>query len=347
MDERGGRIQQPVQERAKRLTSAEKSRRCRQKRAKRCKAAEKKRRQRQKIAEKRKGSKRNADTLERIRECLRRKKLREQPNTNALVSIESENSIGESLPSSSDISHLIQKLNSTVLLPDNFQDKLKDLKSSTQKHYLKSTAVDDTNEIHRAPVCVVCDEFIIKLDDMQWIDKDTLLQHSKRLGLKEYEEHHCLILPESLKCQYMVDDPQLKHLLLSPRARRQSNEYMCCTSCKTSLRPHMTEKAPPRLSIANGFAIGKIPDEKKAEKRAKRCKATSVPAAAAAAAVAVPATTNVAATPTATNVAAATTAATADDASPIASRTRHGSSCSPTDTKNILYLRYSEKIEKK
>eukprot|EP00562_Extubocellulus_spinifer_P030714 CAMPEP_0178713792 /NCGR_PEP_ID=MMETSP0699-20121125/19639_1 /TAXON_ID=265572 /ORGANISM="Extubocellulus spinifer, Strain CCMP396" /LENGTH=41 /DNA_ID= /DNA_START= /DNA_END= /DNA_ORIENTATION= len=23
----------------------------------------------------------------------------------------------------------------------------------------------------------------------------------------------------------------------------------------------MTEKAPPRLSIANGFAIGKIPDE--------------------------------------------------------------------------------------
>ena len=262
MDERGGRIQQPVQERAKRLTSAEKARRCRQKRAKRCKAAEKKRRQRQKIAEKRKGSKRNADTLERIRECLRRKKLREQPNTNtnALVSIESENSIGESLPSSSDISHLIQKLNSTVLLPDNFQDKLKDLKSSTQKHYLKSTAVDDTNEIHRAPVCVVCDEFIIKLDDMQWIDKDTLLQHSKRLGLKEYEEHHCLILPESLKCQYVVDDPQLKHLLLSPRARRQSNEYMCCTSCKTSLRPHMTEKAPPRLSIANGFAIGKIPD---------------------------------------------------------------------------------------
>ena len=66
--------------------------------------------------------------------------------------------------------------------------------------------------------------------------------------------------------------------------------------------------------------------QKKAEKRAKRCKATSVPAAAAAAAV--PATTNVVATPTATNV-AATTAATADDASPIASRTRHGSSCSP------------------
>ena len=81
-----------------RLKAAERQRRCRQKKAEereqrpilaersrkqRLKAAEKKRRQRQKIAEKRKGSKRNADTLERIRECLRRKKLREQPNTNA------------------------------------------------------------------------------------------------------------------------------------------------------------------------------------------------------------------------------------------------------------------------
>ena len=109
--------------------------------------------------------------------------MREQPNTNALISIDSESSSidASSSSSSDDISSLIEKLNSTVLLPDNFQDKLKDLKSSTQKHYLKSTAVDDTNEIHRAPVCVVCDEFIIKLDDMQWIDKDTLLQHSKRL----------------------------------------------------------------------------------------------------------------------------------------------------------------------
>jgi len=180
---------------------------------------------------------------------------------NTLASVASESSAEFSLSGSDGTTRLIEKLNSTVLLPDDFEEKLEELKSNARKQYLKTTAVDDTGEVHRAPVCVVCDEFIIKLDDIQWIEKDTLLEHSKRLGLKEYEEHHSLTLPESLKCQYMADDPQLKHLLLSPRARRQNNEYMCCTSCKTSLRPHMTEKAPPRLSIANGFVIGKIPDE--------------------------------------------------------------------------------------
>jgi hypothetical protein len=220
------------------------------------------RRSRQKSAQKRKRSIINAGTLERTRQYRRRKMLREQHNKRILASIASERSVTESSSSSGDvISNLLDKLNSIVLLPDNFKEKLEELKSSAQKHYLKSTAVDETNEVHRAPVCVVCDEFIIKLDEMQWIHKETLLQHSMRLGLKEYEEHHSVALPESLKLQYMVDDPQLKHLLLSPRARRHNNEYMCCISCKTSLRPHMIETAPPRLSIANGFVIGKIPDE--------------------------------------------------------------------------------------
>jgi hypothetical protein len=58
----------------------------------------------------------------------------------------------------------------------------------------------------------------------------------------------------------MVDDLELKKLLLSPRARKENDSYMCCTSCKVSLRPHMVDCAPPRLAIANGFAIGKIPD---------------------------------------------------------------------------------------
>ena len=72
---------------------------------------------------------------------------------------------------------------------------------------------------------------------------------------------HALLLPDSLKEQYMVDDSELHHLLLSPRARRKDASYMCCSTCKTSLRSHMVNTAPPRHAIANGFAIGRIPDE--------------------------------------------------------------------------------------
>jgi hypothetical protein len=201
--------------------------------------------------QKRKHGNNNANTVERMKQYRRKKKQRLHLNNKSELS-----------PFSTDeVTNLLEKLNSTVLLPENFEEKLQHLKSAAHNHYLKTTAVDEAGEVHRAPVCVVCDELIIKLDDMQWIEKKTLLLHSKRLGSKEYEEHHGLTLPESLKRQYMVIDPELKDLLLSPRARIQNTEYMCCSSCKSSLRPHMKDKVPPRLAIANGFVIGKVPDE--------------------------------------------------------------------------------------
>ena len=91
--------------------------------------------------------------------------------------------------------------------------------------------IDDISENHMAPVCVVCDRFIIKHDDVKWVEKDVLLQHHMRLSRAEYENHHRLLLPVSLKEQCVVEDSDLSQLLLSPRARRKDDSYMCCSSC--------------------------------------------------------------------------------------------------------------------
>ena len=62
--------------------------------------------------------------------------------------------------------------------------------------------------------------------------------------------------------QYQVDDFDLKHLLLSPRARLCDEGYECCESCFCSLKSSKKGDSakPPKFSIANGFAIGHIPD---------------------------------------------------------------------------------------
>ena len=85
----------------------------------------------------------------------------------------------------------------------------------------------------------------------QWNTKEPdVLSHSKhgvRLSRAEYEIHHSMLLPDSLKEQYMVEDSDLKHLLLSPRAGRKDDSYMCCSSCKTSL--HLLQESIEKKSI--------------------------------------------------------------------------------------------------
>jgi hypothetical protein len=71
-------------------------------------------------------------------------------------------------------------------------------------------------------------------------------------------------LKPELVSQYQVEDFDLKDLLLSPRAQRSSSgsHYQCCCSCYNSLTKGKKEEGrnPPKFSIANGFAIGHIPN---------------------------------------------------------------------------------------
>ncbi len=126
-----------------------------------------------------------------------------------------------------------------------------------------STCIDGDKNRHRAHVCVICDCLIIGLEPVKYVDKETLLQHSEKLCVSQYEEYYDGIpLNSELVRQYQVDDFDLKHLLLSPRARIRDEGYECCESCFCSLKSTKKNDSakPPKFSIANGFAIGHIPD---------------------------------------------------------------------------------------
>ena len=88
--------------------------------------------------------------------------------------------------------------------------------------------------------------------DIKWVHKQTLLEHAKRLQDSE--------LTEPVKHCYKVFDEDLKHLLLSPRARSTTeNNYSCCWQCYRSLRQDRENKCPPKFAISNKWAIGELP----------------------------------------------------------------------------------------
>jgi len=117
----------------------------------------------------------------------------------------------------------------------------------------------DNNEVHKVPVCVVCDCSIIGTEEFEWITMQCLRYHENVLS-SQY--HYTEGINPVLKSQYKVEKEELSHLLLSPRARFRSdlNSYTCCQKCYSSLCEMKRLKKPPKYAISNGFAIGHIPE---------------------------------------------------------------------------------------
>jgi hypothetical protein len=79
------------------------------------------------------------------------------------------------------------------------------------------------------------------------------------LSITAYRDHFGYeSLNEELIKQYQVQDEDLHGYLLSPRSKLSEDGYQCCSSCKLSLASKT--EACPKYSIANGFAIGCIPN---------------------------------------------------------------------------------------
>ena len=116
---------------------------------------------------------------------------------------------------------------------------------------------DSEHQYHRALGCVVCDEHIIGVEDVHYVTKNHLLEHKERLGVESYEGFHG-VMDEELKRQYEVGG--LEGILLSRRfGRDNADAFTVCSCCYNSLRKGTTT-SPPKYSIANGFAIGSIPE---------------------------------------------------------------------------------------
>ncbi len=138
------------------------------------------------------------------------------------------------------------------------------IKSPIQKaRYYDQTVQEGQNpNAFRVPVCVLCDRLIIGCEEVRKLSAKALIAQSSRISVNSYEEFHELLLKEELILQYQISG--LEGLLLSPRARQTTSAdgdvcYDACSNCAQSWSA--TEcNAPPKHAIANGFAIGSVPE---------------------------------------------------------------------------------------
>ena len=109
-------------------------------------------------------------------------------------------------------------------------------------------------------VCVVCDRCIIGVEKIHALTKERILLNAKRLSVETYEEFYGEMLHPILVKQYQIDD--IKGILLSPRSFCGEDTFECCSTCFSSLKPSQAKKntKPPKNAIANGYAIGHIPE---------------------------------------------------------------------------------------
>ena len=143
-------------------------------------------------------------------------------------------------------------------IPDIKLDIDGSVKRATKQ--LCSTMVGDVHDrLHRGNVCLICDRSEIGTAAFfDYISRERVLRHKDRLSVESYEREHG-ILHEMVKEYYAVED--FDGLLLSPRAPRRGDGFLCCSTCRNGLRAsRATLVTPPKFSIANNFATGALPE---------------------------------------------------------------------------------------
>eukprot|EP00957_Ditylum_brightwellii_P157786 12009389-Ditylum_brightwellii.AAC.1 len=69
---------------------------------------------------------------------------------------------------------------------------------------MRRTVIEGRPHSHQIPVCVICDRFIIGVEEICSIKRETIEEHHVRLGVKQYETHYARKLPEELILQYTL-----------------------------------------------------------------------------------------------------------------------------------------------
>ena len=68
--------------------------------------------------------------------------------------------------------------------------KIIDRATKEAKQFLHRTQDPANPHMHRATVCIICDRFIIGIETIHKLTKEDICAHSKRLGVKSYEEYY-------------------------------------------------------------------------------------------------------------------------------------------------------------
>ena len=114
-------------------------------------------------------------------------------------------------------------------------------------------------------VCVVCDRFIVKKDDLMHLDVEYLKKAKEVLEWKSHEDDR---RKEEIELHFKVDKelvqfhyPDLKDLALSPRAPfyywRNCDCFSCCKRCGYNMKK--AKPTLPRHAIINSNYVGAAP----------------------------------------------------------------------------------------
>ncbi len=78
-----------------------------------------------------------------------------------------------------------------------------DHETKEAKQFLHRTVDPANTHQHRATVCIICDRFIIRIETIHKLTKEDIRAHSKRHGVKSYEEYY----QTTLKAEVNVELP--------------------------------------------------------------------------------------------------------------------------------------------
>ena len=156
---------------------------------------------------------------------------------------------------------------SSAIHGDNIPDLTKDIETvknvDKALDYQRRSQLHGKDDKHSTPVCVICDSHIKGTEKIHKMTRKRLLLNKSRLSVKGYEDFHGALNPIVVQ-QYEL--PGYEGMLLSPRSTLEEEEeegYQACSACFAATAPNKARKnpdKPPKFSIANGFAIGQIPN---------------------------------------------------------------------------------------
>jgi hypothetical protein len=86
------------------------------------------------------------------------------------------------------------------------------------KKYLHRTQHSLNTHKNKSIVCVICGRFIIGTETIHYLSKNNIIAHERRLSVESYERYYGTKLKPQVRSQYMINDGDLKHLLLSLRS---------------------------------------------------------------------------------------------------------------------------------
>ncbi len=103
-------------------------------------------------------------------------------------------------------------------------------------------------------------DLFIGTEKNHYLSKDNISAHAKRLSVESYKRHYETVLVPEVGNQYMINDGNLKDLLLSPRSRNNQTGNFTCSCFFSGMQPKMTRnRFPPKFEMVNGFVIGSMP----------------------------------------------------------------------------------------